>query len=310
VGLGLVMPNMTIATENALLATHRGLGATRLTFFRSLGGLMQLPAAHGVMKAVHRHAIAPVFTGSICLPELPLRDTFAPLHRQPGHDRGQEMASDLESKARRPRRTARREAFLKAAREVFLSQGYTAANVNDVVRLAGGSLATLYAEFGNKEGLFRAMIEDKLQHILQPLQQIVTGEKPIAEGLQRIGEAYLTTILHPDGVALFRVFVGEGRNFPQLMRRFNTRGAEYIRGVTREYIKERIVAGEVRQHDADWTASFFIEMLRAHHLVAALTDPDYAIQESDIRTHVERAVDLLCNGIRPRKDTEKSLNTA
>ena len=41
--------------------------------------------------------------------------------------------------------SARRHAFLLAAREVFLEQGYEEASVNDVVRRAGGSLATLYA---------------------------------------------------------------------------------------------------------------------------------------------------------------------
>ena len=50
---------------------------------------------------------------------------------------------------------------LQAAREVFLEQGYEAASVNDVVRRAGGSLATLYAQFGNKEGLFQAVTQDQ-----------------------------------------------------------------------------------------------------------------------------------------------------
>ena len=38
------------------------------------------------------------------------------------------------------RGVARRQAFLQAAREVFLEQGYEAASVNDVVRLAGGQI--------------------------------------------------------------------------------------------------------------------------------------------------------------------------
>ncbi|MBS0385347.1 MAG: helix-turn-helix transcriptional regulator, partial [Proteobacteria bacterium] len=45
------------------------------------------------------------------------------------------------------RGVARRHAFLLSAREVFLEQGYEQASVNDVVRRAGGSFATLYAQF-------------------------------------------------------------------------------------------------------------------------------------------------------------------
>ncbi|HWU69582.1 MAG TPA: helix-turn-helix domain-containing protein, partial [Stenotrophobium sp.] len=52
------------------------------------------------------------------------------------------------------RGAARREALLHAAREVFLEKGYVAASVEDVVGRVGGSKATLYSYFGNKEGLF------------------------------------------------------------------------------------------------------------------------------------------------------------
>jgi MFS family permease len=101
-GLGLVMPNMTIAVQNALPAAHRGVGTATLAFFRSLGGLigvtgsgailaLQLhvsakvaavtdvanqagvpaitglpPEAHAVLLAVYRHAIATVFVTGVC----------------------------------------------------------------------------------------------------------------------------------------------------------------------------------------------------------------------------------------------------
>jgi EmrB/QacA subfamily drug resistance transporter len=105
-GLGLVMPNMTIAVQNALPVAHRGVGTATLAFFRSLGGLIGvtgsgailslqlhvttkaaaatgaalhglseagvpaitgLPAAaHAALVAVYRHAIATVFVTGVC----------------------------------------------------------------------------------------------------------------------------------------------------------------------------------------------------------------------------------------------------
>ena len=96
-GLGLVMPNMTIAVQNALPVPRRGVGTAMLTFFRSLGGLLgvtgsgailahqvhargiaevaqagahgaasALPAAQALTVAVYRHAIASIFgTGAL-----------------------------------------------------------------------------------------------------------------------------------------------------------------------------------------------------------------------------------------------------
>ena len=105
-GLGLVMPNMTIAVQNALPLARRGVGTAMLAFFRSLGGLLGVTGsgailayqlhAHGMEAVsalgshaaaqtveVYRHAIASVFgAGAVLLllgllallflPELPL----------------------------------------------------------------------------------------------------------------------------------------------------------------------------------------------------------------------------------------------
>src|SRR5471032_1269770 len=106
-GLGMVMPNMTIAVQNALPLARRGVGTALLAFFRSLGGLLGVTGsgailahqlhAHGVQAVsalgahaaqaqtvdVYRHAIASVFGAGalllllglvvlLFLPELPL----------------------------------------------------------------------------------------------------------------------------------------------------------------------------------------------------------------------------------------------
>ncbi len=107
-GLGLVMPNMTIAVQNALPQPRRGVGTAMLTFFRSLGGLLGVTGSgamlarslhvHGVKAvaavgpgvsvlpstvAVYRHAIAGIFGAGallvllalvvlLSLPEIPL----------------------------------------------------------------------------------------------------------------------------------------------------------------------------------------------------------------------------------------------
>lgn len=113
-GLGLVMPNMMIAVQNALPLARRGVGTAMLAFFRSLGGLLGVTASgailahhlhkHGVEAVsalgaqttlqtveVYRHAIASVFgAGAVLLllalvflsflPELPLQGHPATLN--------------------------------------------------------------------------------------------------------------------------------------------------------------------------------------------------------------------------------------
>jgi EmrB/QacA subfamily drug resistance transporter len=60
-GLGLVMPNMTIAVQNALPLPRRGVGTAMLTFFRSLGGLLGVTGSGAILAhQLHQHGIAAV----------------------------------------------------------------------------------------------------------------------------------------------------------------------------------------------------------------------------------------------------------
>lgn len=59
-GLGLVMPNMTIAVQNALPAHRRGIGTAMLGFFRSLGGLIGVTGSGALLAGqLHVQAATP-----------------------------------------------------------------------------------------------------------------------------------------------------------------------------------------------------------------------------------------------------------
>ena len=58
----------------------------------------------------------------------------------------------------RPNARARRHvAILVAAEALFIEQGYERTSLAEIVRRSGGSLATLYDLFGNKQGLLHAI---------------------------------------------------------------------------------------------------------------------------------------------------------
>jgi EmrB/QacA subfamily drug resistance transporter len=57
-GLGLVMPNMTVAVQNALPLARRGVGTAMLTFFRSLGGLLGVTGSGAILaRQLHLHGM-------------------------------------------------------------------------------------------------------------------------------------------------------------------------------------------------------------------------------------------------------------
>ena len=98
----------------------------------------------------------------------------------------------------------RRPAFLKPARDVFLEYGYEAANMAEIVKRAGGSLSTLYAQFGGKKGLFEAMIDARVTELTEQMQIELAAHAPLREGLKRIGEAFLFKQLEAEALDVFR----------------------------------------------------------------------------------------------------------
>ncbi|ANP45272.1 TetR/AcrR family transcriptional regulator [Candidatus Viadribacter manganicus] len=194
------------------------------------------------------------------------------------------------------RGVARRQAFLEAAREVFLEHGYEATSVNDVVRLAGGSLATLYAQFGNKEGLFLAFMQDQHDRFVREMRPTEpVGDLPLPEALQVIGEHFLRRLLQRDSVAFYRVMVSEGRKVPKhLLHYFSVGGA----GQVHDELVSQLTKAGISEADAHESMFYFIELLRSRHHFQAAANVDYVVSDEELKEHVARAVRFLLNGLK------------
>ena len=204
------------------------------------------------------------------------------------HARGEARPAD--------RGVARRQAFLQAAREIFLEHGYEAASVNDVVRVAGGSLATLYAQFGNKEGLFLAFMEDQHERFIREMQPTEPVDHlPLEQALQVVGEQFLRRLLEKDTLAFYRVMVSEGRKVPEHLRRyFAVGGANQVYDELTALLRK---AG-LGEPDAREAMYYFIELLRSRHHFQAVADDDYTLSDADLKAHVASAVRFLLNGLK------------
>ncbi|ALX94201.1 MULTISPECIES: TetR/AcrR family transcriptional regulator [Serratia] len=82
-----------------------------------------------------------------------------------------------------------RDQAVEQALELFWRHGYDSTSLADLVEATGAKAPTLYAEFGNKEGLFRAAVERYLSRYVECYNRLLAQELPIAD----IVEAYLRT---------------------------------------------------------------------------------------------------------------------
>ena len=191
----------------------------------------------------------------------------------------------------------RRAAFLKAAREVFLEFGYDQANMAEIVRRAGGSLSTLYAQFGGKKGLFEAMIDSRVGQLTEQMQVELAAHAPLRDGLRRIGEDFLTRSMQPDSVDVLRLMVAQAKKFPEMAAQWTTRGPEAVRKALGIYLEDRVKAGEIKIANTEIAAVVFFDLLRSRLQMRALLNPSYVATEQDIRDTVDRAVKVFIGGI-------------
>ncbi len=124
-----------------------------------------------------------------------------------------------------------RRGMLRAAREVFTTQGFAEASVADVVERAGSSVGSLYHHFGGKAELFLALWEDHQVTQEAGAAEAVSearesGEEDPLELFITGAQAFLASSWERRD--LVRLFMdGDGPPGFELMRR--TRGREWVR---------------------------------------------------------------------------------
>ncbi len=166
--------------------------------------------------------------------------------------------------------------------------------MNDIVRAAGGSLATLYAQFNSKEGLFLAIAEEQHEKMVEAMAPPCVAHLSLEEGLQAIGERFLSALMSRENLAFYRIVIGEGRKFPQLLQRYVFTGADRIRKVVATHLER--AGPDIK--DADQIASYFLELVRARHHYRALADESYALHQGALSEHVSRSVRFFLGGAR------------
>jgi AcrR family transcriptional regulator len=105
-----------------------------------------------------------------------------------------------ESKPSRREETAlaTRGLLLAAARECFGERGYAAAGIEAIAARAGVTTGALYHHFGNKRGLFRAVVEAMEAELMRWAIEIGSRHADPWQGLEAAMRATLDASLAPD----------------------------------------------------------------------------------------------------------------
>lgn len=190
----------------------------------------------------------------------------------------------------RSRLQLRRERLLVEGERIFLNKGYAGASVNEIVRLAGGSLATLYGEFGSKEGLFAEIMRRRASSIFDCGPAAYAKSKSPRAVLLGLASRLLERRLSEDSLALYRIAVSEGPRFPELRKAM----LEVTYPAFIATLGEIIVSLNLTRRKAiTEAAECFVSLVHGQLLFRAACGAGAAISNKDRVKQAEHAVDAF-----------------
>ena len=119
----------------------------------------------------------------------------------------------------RPSRAAaqeRRQAVLTMAFEEFSQHGFAGACIERIARRAGIGRVSVYRQYGDKAGLFRAATRMRADEVAEQLHQLVRAGPASRQRLRQLVEMIHTAFTTTDLLGTARLVVAEAERFPDV----------------------------------------------------------------------------------------------
>ncbi len=156
----------------------------------------------------------------------------------------------------------RQRAILAAAFSVLMDQGYAGASTLEIATRAKVSKRELYAEFGSKRGILKALIASTAARMQVPLNPPEIGDRhAFTVALIRYGVTALSELTAPPVLAINRLAVAEAGRSADLGEILDRRGREPNRKALDGLIRRAQVAGFIGAGDPDRMAGQFFSLL-------------------------------------------------
>ncbi|MBV8191129.1 MAG: TetR/AcrR family transcriptional regulator [Alphaproteobacteria bacterium] len=188
----------------------------------------------------------------------------------------------------------RRRGILEAAYGVLLERGYAGANTLEIARRARVSKRELYAEFGNKSGLLRALISATAGRMRIPLAvEHVPDANRLRSVLRRYGTTALTELTRAPVLALNRLAIAEAGRSNEMGRILEQDGREPNRRALIELLAKAKAAGVLTSGEPETIAGQFFALLMGDLMMRLLLGVIEPPPAKEIRRRAESATSAV-----------------
>ena len=197
--------------------------------------------------------------------------------------------------------------FVEVAQDLFLERGFDGTSVNEIVRRAGGSLATLYAEFGTKDELFEAVMNRRAVTMFTDIINSKVPAADLASELLQLGKRILAHMLSDDALALYRLAVQEGPKFPSVRKAVLINGLKGFLKRLSDFFKVLAESRQIEIDDPAAAAELFLTLIQGQLRTIAACGDAARLTSRRREDHVKCAVDAFLRIYAPR--SKKNMRT-
>jgi AcrR family transcriptional regulator len=166
-------------------------------------------------------------------------------------ERAAPIAADTDSTKRRQ--------IIEGARQVFMAQGFDAASMGEIARVAGVSKGTLYVYFENKEQLFEAIVGQECHAQAEHIFALDPDDHDVEGVLTRLGTEFVQFLCRPGGAPPLRAVIAIAERMPEVGRRFYETGPGFGIAQLKSYLNAQVAAGVLTIEDSEVAAAQFID---------------------------------------------------
>ncbi|WP_424931714.1 TetR/AcrR family transcriptional regulator [Amaricoccus macauensis] len=189
---------------------------------------------------------------------------------------------------REDRRSNRRAEIEAAAYEVLAESGFAAASMLSIARRARASNETLYRWYGDKTGLFRALVAGNAESLRAQLEGDLASGCPPEVAMERLGPALLATLLSDRAIALNRAAAADPTD--TLGHELAAAGRDVIAPLIADVLARAATAGLFRFDDPTVAAARYIDLLVGDLQIRRATGALPSPTDAEIEARAARAL--------------------
>ncbi len=199
-------------------------------------------------------------------------------------------------------KAARKQRIEAAALELLAEKGYLATSMLAVARRAKASNETLYNWYGNKQGLFRSLVETNAGEVKTLLQNDLAQHRPPDATLEALGPLLLGLLVSNRAITLNRAAAADPSG--ELAEQLTQAGRETVAPLIADVFLKARDAGILAFDDAGRAVGLYLDLLvgdlqirRVLGAVPAMTQPEIdrraaaALDNLKVLLKTNRAVD-------------------